>query len=207
MAVSHPDPSVFVLRGLAILLLALSSAAQLSAQNTLRGRVVDANNQPVPNIEVLLHRVTQQSGARVATDTSDASGAFTLVAPPDQDTKAIYFVAVRQGGELFMGEMQRLPFPDTLEYIVEATDPVDFGAGTGTIPAAVPPAPQDQRAGWYVVLSGVLLLAGMLFFALRRRPPEHRRLLVQLAQLPDDDRSDAVARRRVQMYARLKRDA
>jgi hypothetical protein len=31
-------------------------------------------------------------------------------------------------------------------------------------------------------------------------------LLVQLAQLPEDDESEAVARRRDQLYARLKRD-
>ena len=68
------------------------------------------------------------------------------------------------------------------------------------------PAPEDKRAGLYVVFGGVLLLAAVLFYALRRRPPEHRRLLVELAQLPQDDPSEAVARRRDQLYARLKRD-
>lgn len=184
-------------------LLTLLGVGELSAQNTLRGRVIDGTNNPVPNIEVLLHRVTTGSGARVDTDTSDAMGAFTLTAPADSDSSAIYFVAIREGGELFMGEMQRLPFPDTLEYIVEATDPVDLGAATS---APIPPAPEDRRAGLYVVLGGVLLLAAILFFVLRRRPPEHRRLLVQLAQLPEDDESEAVARRRDQLYARLKRD-
>lgn len=187
--------------GLALLVLLVSGEA--SAQNTLRGRVIDGNNSPVPNIEVLLHRVTTSSGARVDTDTSDAMGAFTLTAPADGDTSAIYFVAIREGGELFMGEMQRLPFPDTLEYIVEATDPVNLGAPS----APMPPAPADRRAGLFVVFGGVLLLAGILFLVLRRRPPEHRRLLVQLAQLPEDDQSEAVARRRRQLYARLKRDA
>ncbi len=195
----------FVSRFIAITLLAFTAAGELSAQNTLRGRVIDANNNPVPNIEVLLHRVTTASGARVDTDTSDAMGAFTLTAPSDSDSNAIYFVAVREGGELFMGEMQRLPFPDTLEYIVEATDPVDLGAATGQ--TAVPPAPADRRAGLFVVLGGALVLAGVLLFAWRRRPPEHRRLLAQLAQLPEDDQSEAVARRRSQLYARLKRDA
>jgi hypothetical protein len=196
-----------VLRRIPILLLALLSAAELPAQNTLRGRVLDASGNPVADIEVLLHRVTAQSGARVALDTSDATGRFTLVAPPDTNRNAIYFVAIRQGGELFMGEMQRLPFPDTLEYIVEATDPVDLGAPATSMPGALPPAAADRRAGWYVVVGGALLLAGIVFLALRRRPPEHRRLLVQLAALPDDDASEAVARRRSQLYARLKRDA
>jgi hypothetical protein len=186
-----------------VALLALLGGSDLAAQNTLRGRVIDATNNPVPNIEVLLHRVTQQSGARVDTDTSDATGAFTLVAPSDDESNAIYFVAVHKDGELFMGEMQRLPFPDTLEYIVEAVDPVRFPEQAT---APMPPAPEDRRAGLYVVAGGVLVLAAILFLALRRRPPEHRRLLVQLAQLSDDDHSEAVARRRSQLYARLKRD-
>lgn len=181
--------------------LTFAFASDVVGQNTIRGRVIDENNNPVPNIEVLLHRVTRESGAGVATDTSDAAGAFTLVAPPDTDTTALYFVAVREGGELFMGAMQRMPFPDTLEYIIEAgDDPVQLGT---------PPAlqPEEKRAGLYVIYGGVLLVAAVLFFVLRRRAPAHRRVLVQLAQLEDDDQSEAVARRRRQLYGRLKRDA
>jgi hypothetical protein len=185
------------------LLLVLAATGDLAAQNTIRGRVVDENNNPVPNVEVLLHRVTRDSGAGVATDTSDARGAFTLVAPTDSDSSALYFVAVREGGELFMGEMQRMPFPDTLEYIIEAgDDPVRFG---GEPPP--PLQPEERRAGLYVIYGGVLLIAAVLFFVLRRRAPPHRRALVQLAQLEEDDQSEAVARRRRQLYARLKRDA
>lgn len=185
------------------MLLLLLAAGPLSAQNTIRGRVIDENDNPVPNIQVLLHRVTKAGGGGVATDTSDATGAFTLTAPPDTDTSAIYFVAVQEGGELFMGEMQRLPFPDSLEYIIEAGDePVQLGEPS----APLPPAPEDRRAGLYVVMAGLLVLSGVFFLAMRRRPPEHRRVLVQLAQLPDDDQGEAVARRRRQLYARLKRD-
>jgi hypothetical protein len=179
-------------------LLALAFASELTAQNTIRGRVVDENGGPVPNIQVLLHRVASDGGGGVAADTSDATGAFTLVAPPDTDSSALYFVAVEEGGELFMGEMQRLPFPDSLEYIVEA----------GNDPVRLPPpvAPEERRAGLYVIFGGLLLVATVLFFVLRRRPPAYRRALVQLAQLEDDDKSEAIARRRRQLYARLKRD-
>jgi hypothetical protein len=182
-----------------MLLLITAAAGELSAQNTIRGRVVDENNNPVANIQVLLHRVTKDGGSGVATDTSDASGAFTLTAPSDKDSTALYFVAVSEGGELFMGEMQRLPFPDSLEYIIEA----------GDNPVQLPPpvAPEERRAGLYVIFAGVLLIATVLFFALRRRPPQHRRVLMRLAQLEDDDQSEAVARRRRQLYARLKRDS
>jgi hypothetical protein len=181
------------------LALAVLCVGDVTAQNTIRGRVVDENNNPVGNIVVLLHRVTRDGGAGVASDTSDAQGAFTLTAPPDTDESALYFVAVREGGELFMGEMQRLPFPDTLEYIIEA----------GDNPVQLPPPiqPEERRAGLYVIYGCVLLVAAVGFFVLRRRAPEHRRVLVRLAQLDDGDQSEAVARQRRQLYSRLKRDS
>ncbi|HEY0304243.1 MAG TPA: carboxypeptidase-like regulatory domain-containing protein [Longimicrobiales bacterium] len=191
--------------GLWALLIVAAGATEASAQNTIRGRVVDENQNPVTNIVVLLHRVTRAGGSGVAADTSDAQGAFVLTAPPDTDSTALYFVAVREGGELFMGEMQRMPFPDTLEYIIEAGDnPVNLGAPTQPVQ---PLQPEERRAGLYVIYGGILLIAAVLFFVLRRRAPVHRRVLVQLAQLEDDDQSEAIARRRRQLYARLKRDS
>lgn len=182
-----------------LLMLLAVSARDVYAQNTIKGRVVDEKGAPVAKIEVLLHRVTKDGGGGVDADTSDASGAFTLVAPPETDSSALFFVAVQEGGELFMGEMQRLPFPDTLEYIVEAgDDPVQLGPP--------PVQPEERRAGYYVILAGVMLVAAVLFFVLRRRPPAHRRVLTQLASLPEDDQSEATARRRRALYARLKRN-
>jgi hypothetical protein len=182
---------------LALMLLA-AFASEAAAQNTIRGRVVDENNNPVGNIEVLLHRVARDGGAGVAADTSDANGAFTLTAPEETDSSALFFVAVREGGEFFMGEMQRLPFPDTLEYIIEAGDnPVEI--------ATPPLQPEERRAGLYVIYGGVLLVAIVLFVVLRRRAPAHRRALVRLAQLSEDDQSEPAARLRRQLFARLKR--
>lgn len=189
--------SPFLRFSLAAMLFVFAAAPIAHAQNTIKGRVVDENGAAVPNIQVLLHRVTAQSGGSVDRDTSDAQGAFTLEAPAEQDSSALFFVAVEEGGELFMGEMQRLPFPDTLEYIVEAGDD----------PVQLPPPvqPEERRAGYYVILAGVLLVASVLFFVLRRRPPADRRILTQLATLPEDDQSEATARRRRALYARLKR--
>lgn len=174
-------------------------ATDLYGQNTIRGRVHDEQNGPVPNIPVLLHRVTVGGGGTVDTDTSAADGTFTLVAPPETDSAAIFFVAVREGGELFMGEMMRLPFPDSLEYSIEA--------GDDPVRLPEPVAPQDRRAGLFVIIAGALLVAGVLLFAFRRRVPEHRRLLVELANLDDQDHSPATERRRKHLYERLKRKA
>ena len=181
------------------LLCALVFPSEARGQNTIRGRVHDEKGGPVPRIEVLLHRVTVAGGGgTVAADTSDADGAFTLVAPPETDSAAIFFVAVREGGELFMGEMMRLPFPDTLEYLIEA--------GDDPVRLAEPVAPEDRRAGLFVILGGAVLVAGVLLFAFRRRVPKHRRLLVELANLDDKDKSSGAERRRRHLYERLKRE-
>ena len=178
----------------------IASFSEVVAQNTINGRVVDENNAPVPNIEVLLHRVTKAGGGSVDTDTSDATGAFTLVAPPETDSTALFFVAVSENGELFMGEMQRLPFPTGMEYIVEAgDDPIQL-----TRPEI---QPAERRAGLFVIIGCIILVTGVIVFAMRRRPPLERRLLVALANLDDHDPSPAVQRRRKELYARLKRGA
>jgi hypothetical protein len=173
--------------------------ANARAQNTIRGRVHDETGAAVPNIQVLLHRVTVAGGGTVDADTSEADGTFTLVAPPETDSAAIFFVAVRESGELFMGEMMRLPFPDSLEYSIEA--------GDDPVRLPEPVAPQDRRAGLFVIIGGIILVAGVLLFAFRRRVPQHRRLLVELANLDDNDHSPAAERRRKHLYERLKRKA
>lgn len=168
-------------------------AGQLGAQNTINGRVLDETQSPVAGVEVLLHRVTTASGGPVAADTSDPAGAFQLTAPPDADSAALYFVAVQADGELFMGELQRLPFPTDLEYIVEAgNQPVRFDPP--------PLAPEERRAGLFVIVAGVLIVAAVLTYVIRRRPPAYRRMLVELATTDNE-------KRRAELIARLKRDA
>ena len=187
------------MRILFIAALLLIAAAPVSAQNTIRGRALDDQDKPMAGLLVLLHRVTTTGGGGfVDTDTTDAQGAFELVAPPETDSSAIFFVAANQNGEMFMGDMQRLPFPDSMEYVIAMSEPVRV---------AEPIAPEDERAGLFVIIGGAVLVAGVLFFALRRRAPQHRRLLVELANLDDDDKSAATERRRQHLYARLKGDA
>ena len=171
-----------------------SIPADLNGQNTIRGRILDPGGRPVPDLEVLLHRVVTGGGGSVALDTSDASGAFTLTAPADRDSSALYFVAIQSGGELSMGELQRLPFPSDKEYFIEAADP--------DVPqqAAPPVEPEARRAGLLVILTGLLILGAVAGFAWQRRPPADRRMLAELATTDDE-------KRRAALYARLKRDA
>jgi hypothetical protein len=186
-----------------VLTLGLASAA--NAQSTISGRVVDPAGKPAPNVEVLLHAVAASAGAQVDRDTSRADGSFTLTAQ-SPDPKAVYFVAVMQGGELFMGELIRPPFPTTKDYVVQVgVNPVDMTRAATTNPTA--PA-VDNQAGLVVLLFATAMFAAIAWWALRRRPPLQRRWLVELARL-DDKLAEGIGdrarleRRRAELRARL----
>jgi hypothetical protein len=173
-----------------LILAALIGSAPLRAQSIINGRVIDPNNKPVPNVEVLLHAITESSGSQIDKDTSRVDGTFDLRVD-SVNAKSIYFVAVTYNGQLFMGDMLRPPFPRGQQYIVQVgVNPVDFGSSGATPPPASERAfgPGDRAtenrvAGTLVIMVAILVIASVVFVALRRRPPEHRRLLVELARI------------------------
>jgi hypothetical protein len=162
-------------------------------ESVLAGRALDAGERPVAGLEVMLHRVTPAGGATIARDTTAADGGFTLRAEASDDDP-VYFVAARFEGQIQIGPMLRMPFPES-GYVLRV------GAPSG------PPAPAAGRAAWIV---GVLAVLGMaIVFGVR--PPSRRRLLLQLARLEEaraagiDD--GARARQRARIRTRLRRAA
>jgi hypothetical protein len=154
-------------------------AAPAAAQTqTLPGQVLDARAQPVAGLEVFLHRVTEGGGTIVATDTTDAAGAFALRvdgAVPE----AVFFVAARYDGQLHIGSMLRAPFP-AADYVLRVgVDPV-----TATPEATSAPATPDRR-GITLLVMGMLLLAAAVAALRMLRPPAERRMLLRLAQLEE----------------------
>lgn len=184
-------------------------AGAAAAQTRISGRVLDAEGNPVPGIEVLLHAITAATGIEVDKDTSRTDGAFEVTAA-SVDSDAVYFVTVVYNGQLFMGELLRPPFPVDQEYIVRAgVNPVDLtpeAAGTAVTPQQ---AESDRTAGVIVVIGAVGLIGGILLFVLRRRPPAQRRWLVELARLEEElathpDAGEALVARRAELRDRLK---
>lgn len=196
-----------ILRTLAFLLVFASFA---DGQTTITGRVIDPEGKPVANQSVLLHAVQESAGSNVASDTTDASGAFALNVPTT-DPKSIYFVAVLYEGALYMGEMMRPPFPEGQDYIVQVgVNPVDLGAPANEAPAPAPPTTGSERtAGIFVVVAAVAIIAGLIIAGIRRRPPARRRWLVELARI-EDEIADATGdtaileKRRAELRTRLK---
>lgn len=163
-------------------------AAQATAQDrvVLQGRAIDPEGRPVAGAEIVLHRVGGGGGTRLATDTSDADGAFALIAAEAPDTASVYFAATRREGQLFVGPFVRPPFDDAPYELTVGGQP--FTMDTPVPATAMPPAvraPSNRRGA--LILLPVLGLIVAAAFALSRlggRP--ERRLLLQLAVIDEE---------------------
>ena len=189
-----------------ILLCGISTA---NAQQKIGGRVVDPQDKPVANLEVMLHAVTEEMGGDVDTDTTDADGAFELSAAV-VDPTAVYFVAAVYNGQLFMGELMRAPFPAAQPYLVRVgVNPVEI-APPPEAPVVTPEEQQrDRTAGIAVILATLAIIAALASIVLGRRAPAQRRWLVELARLEDELATNtnpdaALQKRRTELRDRLK---
>ncbi|MGQ0561678.1 MAG: hypothetical protein ACT443_07380 [Gemmatimonadota bacterium] len=191
-----------------VLLVTFLWPAALQAQQHISGRVIDAQSRPVTRIEVLLHAVTETTGTDVDTDTTDAKGVFRVDAAA-ANPNAVYFVAVRYNGELFMGDLLRPPFPADQEYVVQVgVDPVDMRPQVA-MPPPVPSRTRTERvAGVVVILAAAAIIGALIWIGLRRRPLARRRWLVELARLEEElaagaHANGALERRRAELRERL----
>ena len=188
--------------------------APLGAQETLRGRVADAEDAPVAAAVVLLHAVTDGSGRELGRDTAAADGSFEMSFAFEEGP--VYFVATRVNGEIFMGE----PFrePPAAGIVLRAgpgVEPLSMdGLGAVPTPGAAPAAPaqgSDGGAIWVAVIAAAVLgLVGLLVSRSRRRAPRARELLLEIARLdearataPGGPADQAGAARRAALSARL----
>ncbi len=175
----------------------LQAPAAQAQGGALHGRVLDPAGKPVAGQDVALHRVTQAGGAMVATARTDPEGRFELAVPATAPAdSAVFFVAARYEGQLYIGQPFRPPVPAATEYDVTvgvgAVSPGPLGStGTGLAQAQ---AAQSTRTGgvprWLPELLLGLIVAGALGWALlewlrRRRRLSNRELLVRIAELDE----------------------
>ncbi|MCI0433502.1 MAG: hypothetical protein L0271_07625, partial [Gemmatimonadetes bacterium] len=120
----------------AALFLACIVTAPVAAQGIeLNGRVVDTAGVAVPGLAVVFHRVDGSGGARIAESMTRDDGTFSLASPEAPVAGAVYFVAARIDGQLYIGPFLRAPFDDADAYtVVVGGEPVDLGS------VAVPPS-------------------------------------------------------------------
>jgi hypothetical protein len=200
------------------LLLAAVPARAAAAQPPdviVPGRAMDETGRAAAGLGVLLHRVTPSGGELLAETVTDADGRFELRGAGSTDPNAVYFVAARYRGELYIGPLLRPPFPTASDYVLEVGLP---GGGVSTLlggPGAprattLPGSAAGSPRRWLLALVPVLGLAGLAgaLVARRHRAPAERRLLLEIARLdeawdagddeaPADERAYAARRSRL----------
>lgn len=180
----------------AVLLLAAypAMAQESPGAISLPGRVIGPAGESLAGQVVVLHRVTDVSGATVATDTTGADGRFLLEADDTADASVgTYFVASRYQGELYIGAPFQFPVPEGIDYTVQVGVPgtsasVLMGEGGGS--AAPPVMPRNEPfpyARWLFLVIPLLVVALVAGYMLTRRqqPQTRRRLLAQVAELDE----------------------
>jgi len=187
---------IALLLGATVATLAVAPTA-LMAQIEISGRVVDSTGVAVSDIEVVLHRVGDAGGARLAESRTSADGSFTLRADGDAIEGNVYFVAARLGEHLYIGPFLRPPLPATPYVVALAGQPMNVGSSTASNAAPMgveagptssmrpqvrPPA--SPRRWWLMILPAIGLTGVAFFMALRARgPSSRRRLLIRIAEL------------------------
>jgi hypothetical protein len=174
---------------LALFLPAHGSVRAQSADVTVRGRIVGPDNAALAGQHVVLHRVKNAEGATIAETTTARDGSFALSAPADTDTSAIFFVAARFEGELYIGPPFR-PSADVGDQIIQVGVPGTSASALLGGPSSAAPStvgrPLTSR-NWLLLLIPLLGAAAVAIYALvpRGRMPEDRALLIRVAELDE----------------------
>jgi hypothetical protein len=164
------------------------AAQQPAAQEVIvRGHVLGPDEAPLPGHRVVLHRVDAAGGATIAETMSDDGGRFELSAESSADTAAVYFVASRYDGELYIGDMFR-PTPGTTEQTIQVGVAATSATAMmeGQMPIRQPPASGASR-NWLLLGIPLLGIAGVLVYMLipRDRIPPQRAALIRVAELDE----------------------
>lgn len=182
---------------------------------TVRGRIVDANDAPLTAQRVVLHRVLDAQGSTVAEAETAADGGFELTVAA-VDTSALYFVATRYEGELYIGAPFRSGDAGGVPQIIRVGVPGTSASallGGGATPARAMGRPLTNR-NWLlfgIPLLGIAMVAAYLIVPRSRIPPR-RALLIRVAELDErmndaaGDRLESLRAERTRLMTQLRAD-
>lgn len=157
---------------------------------TIRGRVLGPDNAALAGQPVVLHRVQAAAGATVAEAVTTADGVFELRAPVETDSTAIYFVAARYAGELYIGAPFRAGQADAQDQVIQvgvAGTSANELIGNGTVAMPQPLGRAVTSRNWLLLVIPLAGVAAVAIYALipRGRIPHNRALLIRIAELDE----------------------
>lgn len=170
---------------------AVALAPGLAAAQQLSGVAQGPEGQPLSGLPVVLHRVGGGGGAFVATDTTTPEGRFQF--PLGEADSAIYFVALRYDGRMYIGPAVEGGGEAVSGYVVRVEPGSEAGAvasalsGQRTTTRPASPAARTESvssdAGAFILVGLLALAAGAAFVmaAPRYRHRTTRDALIELA--------------------------
>lgn len=185
---------VVLVIGLALPLAAAAQAPQVAAG----GRVLGPDTMPLAGQDVVLHRVDEAGGSTIAEVVTDEAGRFAMSAAAGADTSAVYFVAARHDGELYIGPPFKPGAPGSMDQVIQVGVPGMSASAMlgqaqgGSVLPQTGGRPATSRT-WLLLLVPLLGVAAVAVFMLipRTSIPQQRRLLIRVAEL--DERATAAA--------------
>lgn len=182
-----------VVAALAFCTLAQGAAAQDSGMN-IQGRILGPDNAALPGQPVVLHRVQAAAGATVAETLTAADGGFVLRAPAETDTTAIYFVAARYEGELYIGAPFRVGEAAADSQVIQVGVPgtsANEMLGDGSVAMPQPLGRAVTNRNWLLLVIPLIGVAAVAVYALipHGRVPHNRAILIRIAEI--DERMDS----------------
>lgn len=160
---------------------------------TIQGRVLGPDDAALAGQPVVLHRVQAAAGATIAEAVTTADGVFELRAPIESDTTAIYFVAARYEGELYIGAPFRAGQAEAENQVIQvgvAGTSANELLGAGRVAMPQPLGRAATNRTWLLLVIPLAGVAGVAIYAMipRGRMPRNRALLIRIAEL--DERMD-----------------
>lgn len=176
-----------------MLALLLCSANAAGAQE-LTGVALGPDGEPLADHVVVLHRVGGGGGAFVATDTTDARGAFSFPLPAEDP--ALYFAALRYEGRMYIGPAAEGGGEPVTGYVLSVDPGSEAGAVASALssqaprpaPARAPVpggAPASSAAGAFLPVGLLAVTAAGIFIVVapRYRRQRTRDALIELARI------------------------
>jgi len=165
-------------------------AAAQDSLMTIQGRVLGPDNAALAGQPVVLHRVQAAAGATVAEAVTTADGAFELRAPITTDTTAIYFVAARYQGALYIGAPFRAGQAESEDQVIQvgvAGTSANELLGDGSLTMPQPLGRAVTNRNWLLLVIPLVGVAAVAIYALipRGRMPHNRALLIRIAELDE----------------------
>lgn len=196
---------------------AAARQSEMMGEIMVAGTAVGPDNAPMAAQRVLLHRVDASGGATIAEAETDEDGRFVMSAPASADSAAVYFVAARHEGELYIGPPFRGDQGSATDQLLQIGVPGMSATSLleeaqGGFGAAMPTGRPATSRNWLLLIIPLVGVAGVALFMLvpSSRIPDDRRLLIQVAEMDErmttapQAQREALLVEREQLMARLR---